>query len=135
MTAPVTVHNANAAPDLSTQGASRKTYLDGPRDGMRVPMREVLLTTGDCVVLYDTSGPYTDAAARTDVRVGLAPVRDAWIAARGDTAEYDGRTWHPTDDGLRTGDLRNLDAVFPAGRRPRRAARGRLRNSPTRVVA
>ena len=124
MTAPMTVDDANAAPDLSTQGASRKTYLDGPRDGMRVPMREVLLTTGDSVVLYDTSGPYTDPAVRTDVRLGLAPVREAWIAGRGDTAEYNGRTWHPADDGLRTGDLRNLDAVFPSGRRPRRAVAG-----------
>ena len=96
MTAPVTAQDANAAPDLSTQGASRKTYLDGPRDGMRVPMREVLLTTGDCVVLYDTSGPYTDANVHTDVHAGLASVREAWIAGRGDTAEYDGRTWHPT---------------------------------------
>jgi phosphomethylpyrimidine synthase len=91
---------------------------------MRVPMRQVLLTTGDSVVLYDTSGPYTDATVRTDVRLGLAPVRAAWIAGRGDTAEYDGRTWHAADDGLRTEDLRNLDAVFSGGRRPRRAVAG-----------
>jgi len=42
----------------STPPAFRKTYLVGSRDDLRVPMREVPLTTGDRVVLYDTSGPY-----------------------------------------------------------------------------
>jgi phosphomethylpyrimidine synthase len=50
---------------------SRKTYLQGSRADLRVPMREVALTTGDSVVLYDTSGPYTDETLRTDVRLGL----------------------------------------------------------------
>ncbi len=39
---------------------SRKTYLQGSREDLKVPMREVVLSTGDSVVLYDTSGPYTD---------------------------------------------------------------------------
>ncbi len=38
---------------------SRKTYLTGSRPDLQVPMREVALSTGDAVVLYDTSGPYT----------------------------------------------------------------------------
>ena len=49
---------------------SRKTYLQGSREDLKVPMREVVLSTGDSVVLYDTSGPYTDTALRTD---GTAP--------------------------------------------------------------
>ncbi len=69
---------------------SRKTYLIGSANGLRVPMREVVLSTGDSVILYDTSGPYTDAEQVTDVRRGLAPLRDAWIAARGNTEVYQG---------------------------------------------
>ena len=105
---------------------SRKTYLQGSRPDLRVPMREVLLTTGDSMVLYDTSGPYTDTALRTDVHLGLPAVRAGWIAERGDTQEYDGRPVEPVDNGLKSHDHRNLDAVFEqAGRRPRRALAGR----------
>ena len=61
---------------------SRKTYLQGSRPDLQVPMREVELTTGDRVVLYDTSGPYTDPSLRTDVRLGLPKLRSTWIAER-----------------------------------------------------
>ena len=40
--------------------ASRKTHLEGSRADLRVPHREVTLTNGEAVSLYDTSGPYTD---------------------------------------------------------------------------
>ena len=70
---------------------SRKTYFEGSRPGLRVPMREVPLSTGDSVVLYDTSGPYTDPDLRTDIRLGLPRTREAWIAERRDTEAYDGR--------------------------------------------
>jgi phosphomethylpyrimidine synthase len=109
--------------------AFRKTYLVGSREDLRVPMREVSLTTGDRVVLYDTSGPYTDTTVATDIRRGLEPVRAAWIAERGDTAEYDGRVALPTDDGYvdaarRDRNLNGLDAVFTGSRRPRKASGG-----------
>jgi phosphomethylpyrimidine synthase len=104
---------------------SRKTHLTGSRPDLRVPMREVLLTTGDSVVLYDTSGLYTDTSQETDVRRGLPPLRGGWIAERGDTETYDGRPSRPEDDGRRAGDLRNLDALFETGdRRPLRGAGG-----------
>lgn len=106
-----------------------KDYVTGPQPGVRVPVRRVHLTTGDDVTLYDTSGPYTDPAAETDVRRGLEPLRDEWIAARGDTEEYPGRPVRPEDDGRKaaTGEgLRNLDAVFPGrGDGPRLPRRGR----------
>jgi phosphomethylpyrimidine synthase len=69
---------------------STKTYLPGSRPDLRVPMREVRLSTGDSVVLYDTSGPYTDPDVATDVRRGLDPLRARWIAERGDVEAYDG---------------------------------------------
>jgi phosphomethylpyrimidine synthase len=99
---------------------SRKTYLPGSRPDLRVPMREVALTNGDSVVLYDTSGPYTDTALKTDIRLGLPRLREAWIAERGDTSEYDGRPVLPVDNGLKAHDHRNLDSVFGGTNRPRK---------------
>lgn len=107
---------------------SRKTYLVGSRPDIRVPMREVPLSTGDRVVLYDTSGPYTDPDVVIDVRRGLPPLRARWIDERGDTESYQGRPVRPIDNGYRDGDpraARNLDSVFTATRPPRRAKPGR----------
>ncbi|MFI0142198.1 phosphomethylpyrimidine synthase ThiC, partial [Streptomyces luteogriseus] len=67
-----------------------KAYIKGSRPDLRVPVRQVHLTNGNAVTLYDTSGPYTDPAVETDVRRGLTPLRDHWITARGDTEEYAG---------------------------------------------
>jgi phosphomethylpyrimidine synthase len=103
-----------------------KGYLQGARPDLRVPVRRVHLTNGRDVTLYDTSGPYTDPHITTDVRRGLAPLRENWIVARGDTDEYAGRPVRPEDDGAEhteRGGLRNLDAVYPG--RPRRPRRGR----------
>ncbi|GHE42933.1 phosphomethylpyrimidine synthase [Streptosporangium violaceochromogenes] len=57
---------------------AQKTYLVGSRPDLRVPMREVALTDGSTVVLYDTSGPYTDPAYTVDLNGGLPPMRAAW---------------------------------------------------------
>ncbi|MET8699226.1 phosphomethylpyrimidine synthase ThiC [Kitasatospora sp. NPDC004723] len=108
--------------------AWRKAHREGSRPDLRVPYREVVLTNGKTVPLYDTSGPYTDPDYEPDVRRGLPALRDPWIRRRGDVEEYDGREARPEDDGIRHtsprgGDLRNLDAVFPG--RPRRPLRGR----------
>jgi phosphomethylpyrimidine synthase len=62
--------------------ASRKVYVEG-RHGIRVPMREILLSGGEPPLrVYDTSGPLGG-----DVRRGLPSVRGEWIRARGDTVE------------------------------------------------
>jgi phosphomethylpyrimidine synthase len=104
-----------------------KGYVTGSRPDIAVPVRQVHLTNGRDVTLYDTSGPYTDPGVTTDVRRGLPPLRENWITARGDTEEYPGRPVRPEDDGLKhtspRGGLRNLDAVFPG--RPRLPRRGR----------
>lgn len=107
-----------------------KAYVEGSRPDLRVPVRQVHLSNGGAVTLYDTSGPYTDPEARTEIRRGLAPLRENWIVARGDTAVYAGRPARPEDDGLKhtapRGGLRNLDAVFPGRpRQPRRSVDGR----------
>lgn len=65
--------------------ASSKRYLTGSRADIRVPLRDIALTNGECVSVYDTSGPYTDPSAAIDVRAGLPSVRQGWIDERGDT--------------------------------------------------
>ncbi len=72
-----------------------KGYVQGSRPDLRVPVRQVHLTNGRDVTLYDTSGPYTDPTVDTDVRRGLPPLRENWIIARGDTEEYAGRPVRP----------------------------------------
>ncbi|GAA3098630.1 phosphomethylpyrimidine synthase [Kribbella aluminosa] len=57
---------------------SEKIY----RGELGVPGRRVNLTNGEYFDLYDTSGPYTDAAAHIDVQAGLPALRRDWIAAR-----------------------------------------------------
>jgi phosphomethylpyrimidine synthase len=79
--------------------ASRKVYVEGALPGVAVPMREIALTNGEQVTVYDTSGPYTDPTAKIDVRQGLAPLRAGWVEARGDTETYQGRTRVVLDDG------------------------------------
>ena len=103
--------------------AARKVYLQGSRPDIRVPMREVLLSSGDSLIQYDTSGPYTDPDQETDVRKGLPPLREPWIAERGDTEHYDGRPPRPEDDGRRNGRGAPPKADFRP-RRPRRATGG-----------
>ncbi len=123
---PVDITQAQAQAGTSHPG-SRKTYLQGSRVDVRVPMREVALTSGGAVVLYDTSGPYTDPDLRTDVRLGLPALRAPWIAERDDTEPYDGRAVQPVDNGLKAHrrEGRDLDSVFDsAGRQPRRARPG-----------
>ncbi|ASM76579.1 phosphomethylpyrimidine synthase ThiC [Vitreoscilla filiformis] len=79
--------------------ASTKVYVEGSRADIRVPMREIALTSGERVTVYDTSGPYTDPNVAIDVRQGLASVRADWIEARGDTEPYTGRQRVALDDG------------------------------------
>ncbi|MGV9803326.1 phosphomethylpyrimidine synthase ThiC, partial [Mycobacterium sp. NPDC003449] len=63
---------------------SVKFYREASCDGtvMRVPFRRVLLTDGDHLDLYDTSGPYTDDDATVDLEAGL-PARPGMIRDRG----------------------------------------------------
>jgi phosphomethylpyrimidine synthase len=80
--------------------ASRKVHEPGRLHAqLRVPMREVLLTDGERVTLYDTSGPYTDPEEPIDVRRGLPALRAPWIEARADTQSYPGRERRSVDDG------------------------------------
>jgi phosphomethylpyrimidine synthase len=112
--------------------ASEKVYVTGSRDNIRVPVRQVslqatrdfdgTLTPNAPVVLYDTSGPYTDPKATIDLALGLAPMRLDWIRERGDVEELTGST--SLYRKLRERD-KNLDQIrFHADRLPLRARSG-----------
>lgn len=85
-------------------------------------MRAIQLTDGSTHTIYDTSGPYGDAAMATDIRRGLPHLRAEWIAQRGDTLELDA----PTSVYQRGREaMRELDEIrFSQPRRIRRAKPG-----------
>src|SRR5690348_13759741 len=94
---------------------SRKVYLGA----LRVPMREIAQTGGNpSIVVYDTSGPYTDPQARIDIRKGLAALREPWISARGDTALLDGPSSAYGRE--RLADQKLAELRFDLKRKPRR---------------
>ena len=99
---------------------SRKVYVGE----LRVPMREIAQTGANPpIMVYDTSGPYTDPQARIDIRRGLFPLRDEWIQARGDTLQLDGPT---SEYGRgRLADAKLAELRFDLHRKPRRAASGK----------
>src|SRR5262244_3609702 len=81
--------------------ASQKVYLPGAMHPfIRVPMRQITQTPtrlgsgpsaralpNPSLVVYDSSGPYTDPNASIDVRKGLEPIRSEWIRSRADVQE------------------------------------------------
>ena len=78
---------------------SKKVYIQGSRPDIRVPMREISLSATETsngfeenhpILVYDTSGPYTDPDVELDLQKGLPDVRSAWIKERDDTAPLTG---------------------------------------------
>src|SRR3954453_16803106 len=65
------------------------------------------------VVLYDTSGPYTDPATRIDIMAGLPELRAQWIRSRGDVEEVVQRDVRPEDNGQLGPDRSGGVAPFP----------------------
>jgi phosphomethylpyrimidine synthase len=96
--------NADAKVDDATTkpfAKSRKIYVEGSRPDIQVPFREISLSdtpssfggeTNPPVVVYDTSGPYTDPNVDIDIRNGLPALRAQWILERGDVEQLDGPT-------------------------------------------
>jgi phosphomethylpyrimidine synthase len=130
---PAPVDGTTLAACLRPFPASSKIHVAGSMPGVRVPFRQVQLhptrdfqdrlTENEPVVLYDTSGPYTDSAAAIDVAKGLKPLRQEWIKGRGDVEELPGAT--SLYRKLRERD-QDLDAIrFHADRKPMRAKAGR----------
>ncbi|MBX3640224.1 MAG: phosphomethylpyrimidine synthase ThiC [Nitrosomonas sp.] len=111
---------------------SRKIYVQGPRPDIQVPMREIRQTDtmtnsgaerNPPIWVYDTSGPYTDPAARIDIRSGLPPLREKWIEARGDTELMQGLS--SSYGRARLQDPKLADMRFNLQRQPRHAVAGK----------
>lgn len=124
---------AKAAITTGPLTGSRKIYVPGQLFDIQVPMREIQLSptklsNGETeqnapLVVYDTSGIYTDDNATIDLSAGLPRIREQWIMGRGDVALLD----HTQSD---YGQQRRADASldtlrFPNIHRPLQAIEGR----------
>ncbi|MEK7747538.1 MAG: phosphomethylpyrimidine synthase ThiC [Nitrospirota bacterium] len=111
--------------------ASTKIYIEGRCPSIRVPMRAIAqspthhakgTTENPPLLVYDTSGAYTDPNTTIDIKKGLSPIRQNWISDRNDveklldiSSEYGRRQAH--DPAL-------SDIRFPNRRKPLRAKAG-----------
>ncbi|WP_199620810.1 phosphomethylpyrimidine synthase ThiC [Paenibacillus alkalitolerans] len=128
------VYKAEVVPNVSSFPGSKKVYIQGSREDLKVPMREITLTPtirndheqeNPPVRVYDSSGPYTDSTIHTDIRKGLPLNRRNWILERNDVEEYEGRTVKPEDNGYKNQDQISNEELFPGlRRRPLRAKAG-----------
>lgn len=75
------------------------------------------------MVVYDTSGPYTDPEATIDLRKGLKPLRAEWIAERSDVEQLPGYSSEFTRRRMKDPQLDPLR--FMDERKPLRAKPGR----------
>ncbi len=110
---------------------SRKVFVEGSRQDVRVPMREIALARTPTlfggednppVTVYDCSGPYTDPQADIDLSAGLPALRARWIEERGDTDVLSALS---SEFGRSRETNAKLDAVrFPGRTLPRRAKAG-----------
>ena len=116
--------------------SSEKVYLDGALFPIKVGMRKINLTPNvryeggtrietpnDPVLVYDTSGPYTDPAQKIDINQGIPRLREQWIADRDDTEQLDDIT---SQYGRMRRDDHQLDAIrFPIQHKPLKAKPGK----------
>ncbi|MFZ4861386.1 phosphomethylpyrimidine synthase ThiC [Sphingobacterium sp. Mn56C] len=111
---------------------SRKIYVQGSRPDLRVAMREISLAdtrTMDGtlmpnapVVVYDTTGVYTDTQHTVDIYAGIPCIRRPWILERGDVEELPAITSAYGKERLQDDSLTAIR--FPDLRKPLRAKTG-----------
>ena len=80
---------------------SKKVYIQGSTPDIQVPFREISISDTPSefgaevnapVLVYDTSGPYTDPKYDINIQDGLPPLKTKWIEDRKDTEILDGPT-------------------------------------------
>jgi phosphomethylpyrimidine synthase len=134
LSAEISAQHEQDAKDLTRiLPASKKVYIQGSRPDIQVPMREIELTetpTGlggeynPPVMVYDTSGVYTDTNVSIDLNKGLPNVRENWIEERNDTEMLDSLSSSFGQERLR--DIRTADIRFAHIQKPRRAKAGKM---------
>ena len=111
---------------------SQKNYVVGSQVNIRVPMRAIHLADtpehlgggkNEPVLVYDTSGAYTDPEVSIDLQQGLPALRAAWIDARGDTEQLDAQSSAYGRERLSNNELDGIR--FEHIRKPRRAQAGK----------
>lgn len=121
--------------DVSSYPNSEKIYIDGKIPGVKVGMRKihqyptVKIENGkrveypnEDIVVYDTSGPYTDPSIEIDINKGLPRIREQWVEMRDDTDILPDIT---SEYGRMRREDRALDSLrFPVSHKPRRAKNG-----------
>ncbi len=123
--------------NISSYPSSEKIYKAGTLFPIKVGMRKINLTPtvsydannkkvftpNAPVVVYDTSGPYTDPAIKTDINAGLPRLREQWVLDRGDVEQLDGIT---SEYGRMRLNDKSLDSVrFKNVKKPYVAKEGR----------
>ncbi|MDP6917038.1 MAG: phosphomethylpyrimidine synthase ThiC [SAR86 cluster bacterium] len=112
--------------------ASKKIYVTGSREDLKVPMREISQTSlndgsgeqkNPVLWVYDTSGPYTDPEIKINLSKGLEPNRLKWIKERGDSEELSKRTSSFAKQQIESEEL--IDLTFPNLPKARRAKDGK----------
>ncbi|MEV4882521.1 phosphomethylpyrimidine synthase ThiC [Chitinophaga ginsengisegetis] len=93
------MHNQPVALSRTPFPASEKIYVDGTIHPVKVAMRKITLTdtrihgkNGDAVpnapvVVYDTSGAFSDPNIHIDVATGIPRIRETWINDRKDVEQ------------------------------------------------
>ena len=116
--------------------SSEKVYLKGSLFPINVGMRKINLTPNvhyegntrietpnEPVLVYDTSGPYTDPNQKININKGIPRLREEWIANRGDVDELDDIT---SQYGRMRRNDHTLDAIrFPIQHKPLKAKPGK----------
>ena len=116
--------------------SSEKVYLKGSLFPINVGMRKINLTPNvhyegntrietpnEPVLVYDTSGPYTDPNQKININQGIPRLREEWIANRGDVDELDDIT---SQYGRMRRNDHSLDAIrFPIQHKPLKAKPGK----------
>ena len=128
-------HDEDAKDLTRVLPASKKVYVQGSRPDIAVPFREISLTdtpTGlaqggleknEPILVYDTSGVYTDPNVQIDLNKGLPHVRQNWILERDDSEELSGLTSQFGRERLK--DIRTQNIRFAHISKPRRAKLGK----------
>ena len=112
--------------------ASQKVYIQGSCPDIRVPMREIALSDTPIglggeknlpIMVYDTSGAYTDPNINIDLNQGLPNVREHWIEKRADTERL--KQLSSEFGQARLKDIRTANIRFSHIQNPRKALIGK----------
>lgn len=116
--------------------SSKKIYIKGNLHDIQVGMREIkLLDTirieggekiaepNRSVIVYDTSGQYSDENVTIDIRKGLERIRETWIEKRNDTEKLPAFSSDYCNE--RLADKRLDEIRFPLTHYPRKAKKGK----------